>query len=49
VMGHESFEDPETANILNQKFVCIKVDREVRPYFDDIYMQTVVLQAGHGG
>ena len=27
VMGHESFEDPETANILNQNFVCIKVDR----------------------
>ena len=49
VMAHESFEDPQTANILNRNFICIKVDREERPDLDDIYMQAVVLIAGRGG
>ena len=49
VMAHESFEDSEIAQILNQHFVCIKVDREERPDLDDIYMQAVVLLTGQGG
>src|SRR5215216_6989975 len=39
VMEHESFEDPETAAVMNEHFVCIKVDREERPDLDSIYMQ----------
>ena len=38
VMEHESFEDPETARLLNEHFVCVKVDREERPDVDQIYM-----------
>src|SRR6476659_7645822 len=38
VMEHESFEDEETAKILNEHFVSIKVDREERPDLDQIYM-----------
>src|ERR1700723_1944555 len=38
VMAHESFEDPETAAIMNQHFINIKVDREERPDLDHIYM-----------
>ena len=38
VMEHESFEDEETARILNEHYVCIKVDREERPDLDTIYM-----------
>jgi uncharacterized protein YyaL (SSP411 family) len=49
VMAHESFEDPQTAQILNENFVCIKIDREERPDIDDIYMQAVVLLTGQGG
>jgi uncharacterized protein YyaL (SSP411 family) len=50
VMEHESFEDPETARLLNESFVCIKVDREERPDLDEIYMQAVQLfTGGHGG
>jgi uncharacterized protein len=49
VMAHESFEDPHTAQILNENFVSIKVDREERPDIDDIYMQAVVLLTGQGG
>ncbi|MFN2302467.1 MAG: thioredoxin domain-containing protein, partial [Anaerolineales bacterium] len=49
VMAHESFEDPQTAAILNQNFIAIKVDREERPDLDDIYMQAVVLLTGNGG
>jgi uncharacterized protein YyaL (SSP411 family) len=37
-MERESFEDPETAALMNQHFVCIKVDREERPDLDQIYM-----------
>lgn len=50
VMEHESFEDPSTAELLNQHFVCIKVDREERPDLDDIYMKAVqLLNHGQGG
>ena len=38
VMEHESFENPEIAKLLSDKFVCIKVDREERPDLDEIYM-----------
>ncbi|HVO72092.1 MAG TPA: DUF255 domain-containing protein, partial [Aggregatilineaceae bacterium] len=50
VMAHESFEDPDTADFMNQHFVNIKVDREERPDVDDIYMQaTLVFNQGSGG
>ena len=49
VMAHESFENPETARILNKDFVCIKVDREERPDLDQIYMAAVQALTGHGG
>src|SRR5438270_838123 len=50
VMEHESFEDPETARILNDHFVSIKVDREERPDLDAIYMSAVqLLNEGQGG
>lgn len=49
VMAHESFEDPETARIMNDLFVNVKVDREERPDLDAIYMQAVQAMTGHGG
>ncbi len=49
VMEHESFEDPEIARLLNDNFVCIKVDREERPDLDQIYMQAVQAMTGRGG
>ena len=49
VMAHESFEDPATAAIMNERFVNIKVDREERPDVDGIYMQAVQAMTGHGG
>ena len=49
VMEHESFEDDETAALMNERFVCIKVDREERPDLDGIYMDAVVAMTGHGG
>ncbi len=49
VMAHESFEDDETAAILNEHFVSIKVDREERPDVDAIYMDAVQAMTGHGG
>jgi hypothetical protein len=49
VMAHESFEDVETANILNTNFVSIKVDREERPDLDHIYMGAVHALTGSGG
>jgi uncharacterized protein YyaL (SSP411 family) len=49
VMAHESFEDEETADFLNDHFVSIKVDREERPDVDRIYMDAVTAMAGHGG
>ena len=39
VMERESFEDPQTAALINERFVCIKVDREERPDIDAIYMR----------
>jgi uncharacterized protein len=49
VMEHESFEDPEIGNILNDNFVSIKVDREERPDLDQVYMAFVQRATGHGG
>src|SRR5919106_6088037 len=49
VMAHESFEDEETARVMNDNFVNIKVDREERPDIDGIYMQAVQAMTGHGG
>ncbi|HVW00863.1 MAG TPA: thioredoxin domain-containing protein [Planctomycetaceae bacterium] len=49
VMEHESFEDPEIAKLMNDWFVCIKVDREERPDLDQIYMTAVQLITGRGG
>jgi hypothetical protein len=49
VMEHESFEDAETAALMNELFVPIKVDREERPDLDQIYMDTVTRLTGHGG
>src|SRR5918995_3346633 len=48
-MERESFEDPETAALMNESFVCIKVDREERPDVDDIYMEAVQGMTGQGG
>jgi hypothetical protein len=49
VMAHESFEDEETAALMNERFVNVKVDREERPDLDSIYMDAVVAMTGHGG
>ncbi|HHH50654.1 MAG TPA: thioredoxin domain-containing protein, partial [Saprospiraceae bacterium] len=46
VMEHESFEDTTVANIMNENFVCIKVDREERPDIDDVYMTACHLASG---
>lgn len=48
-MEHESFEDPDTAAIMNKYFVNIKVDREERPDIDKIYMQFLLMSKGSGG
>ena len=49
VMEHESFEDEAVANIMNEHFVCIKIDREERPDIDQVYMLAVQLMTGSGG
>jgi hypothetical protein len=49
VMERESFEEPATASLMNESFVCIKVDREERPDIDAIYMNAVQAMTGHGG
>jgi uncharacterized protein YyaL (SSP411 family) len=49
VMEHESFEDDETAELMNERFLNVKVDREERPDLDAIYMDAVVALTGHGG
>jgi uncharacterized protein len=49
VMEHESFEDEETARLMNDRFVPVKVDREERPDVDGLYMDAVVAMTGHGG
>src|SRR5689334_23833986 len=48
-MAHESFEDAETAALMNERFVNVKVDREERPDVDGVYMDAVVALTGHGG
>ena len=49
VMERESFEDPETAAMINERFIPIKVDREERPDVDDLYMEAVQGMTGQGG
>ncbi len=49
VMAHESFEDEETASLLNGAFVCVKVDREERPDIDGVYMRVCQIMTGGGG
>lgn len=49
VMAHESFEDPEIATLLNDSFLCVKVDREERPDIDNIYMAVCQALTGNGG
>ncbi|ACB94924.1 thioredoxin domain-containing protein [Beijerinckia indica] len=49
VMAHESFEDPETAAVMNELFVNIKVDREERPDIDHIYMSALQAFGERGG
>jgi uncharacterized protein YyaL (SSP411 family) len=49
VMERESFEDEATAAVMNEHFICIKVDREERPDLDAIYMQATQAMTGHGG
>jgi len=49
VMEHESFEDDATAELLNEHFVPVKVDREERPDVDAVYMDAVTTMTGHGG
>ncbi len=48
-MEHESFEDARIARLMNDNFVCIKVDREERPDLDQIYMNAVQMMTGRGG
>ena len=49
VMERESFEDQSTATLMNEHFVCIKIDREERPDLDSVYMDAVQALTGRGG
>ena len=49
VMEHESFSDPEIARLMNDNFVCIKVDREERPDVDALFMDACQAMTGSGG
>ncbi|HXW59799.1 MAG TPA: thioredoxin domain-containing protein [Solirubrobacteraceae bacterium] len=49
VMERESFEDERTAALMNESFVCVKVDREERPDVDALYMEAVQAMTGQGG
>ncbi len=49
VMAHESFENDYIAGLMNDHFVCVKIDREERPDLDQIYMQAVQMITQHGG
>ncbi|MEX0977901.1 MAG: thioredoxin domain-containing protein, partial [Pirellulales bacterium] len=49
VMEHESFENDAIAGLMNEHFVCVKVDREERPDLDQIYMNAVQIMTGRGG
>lgn len=48
VMEHESFEDEEIAKIMNENFICVKIDREERPDIDDVYMTACQMISGRG-
>src|SRR2546423_6954926 len=48
-MAHESFEDEEVAALMNERFVCVKVDREERPDVDAVCMEACQATTGHGG
>jgi uncharacterized protein YyaL (SSP411 family) len=48
-MERESFENPETARLMNERFVCVKVDREERPDVDALYLDAVQAMTGQGG
>jgi uncharacterized protein YyaL (SSP411 family) len=48
-MERESFENEDIARLMNEAFVCIKVDREERPDLDNVYMKAVQMMTGHGG
>ena len=49
VMAHESFEDEAVAASMNERFVCVKVDRQERPDVDEVYMRATVAMTGAGG
>ncbi len=49
VMAHESFENDYIAKLMNDHYICIKVDREERPDVDQIYMDAVQMITNHGG
>ena len=49
VMAHESFEDAQVAKLLDETFVCVKVDREERPDIDKVYMTVCQMMTGSGG
>lgn len=49
VMAHGSFEDAHVAEVMNDGFVCIKVDREERPDIDAVYMNATMALTGRGG
>jgi uncharacterized protein YyaL (SSP411 family) len=49
VMAHESFEDPQTAALVNEHVVAVKVDREERPDVDSVYMTATQAMTGQGG
>ncbi|MDE2237690.1 MAG: thioredoxin domain-containing protein, partial [Elusimicrobia bacterium] len=49
VMERESFEDEETARLMNERFICVKLDREERPDVDALYMAAVQALTGQGG
>jgi uncharacterized protein len=49
VMAHASFEDPEVASLMNERFVCVKVDREERPDVDAMCMEACQAITGRGG
>jgi uncharacterized protein YyaL (SSP411 family) len=49
VMEHVCFEQEDTAAIMNEKFICVKIDREERPDIDQVYMDAIQLISGRGG
>ncbi|MEO6681671.1 MAG: thioredoxin domain-containing protein [Ginsengibacter sp.] len=49
VMAHESFENEEVARVMNEHYICVKVDREERPDVDQVYLDAAYLINGNGG